>query len=699
MSKKRRLNIRSLLGMLPLSFIGLALLNCAQPVSAKVTKISITSTESPTFSGTSFGSVGQYERIQGTITGEVDPTNPQNAVITDIANAPRNSHGMVGYTSDFQIIRPVDLAKGNHRVLFDLPNRGVPYALNLFNNGSGNFKGAAGNPGNGFLMTQGYTLVQVAWDIAAPQTASTFAVNFPIAMHPDGSAITGIVLEEFVIDKSGTPASMPLTYAAATADKSQATLTVRENYEDTPIVISPGGWDYANAALTSVKLTSGAFGGSGSFGPTALYEFTYTAKNPVIAGLGFAVLRDFSSFLRNAQNDDIGTANPVAGDVQSIYTSCFSQPCRMMHDFVLLGFNEAEYLHNKNGKGGAGNQHEKVFDGVLNWVGGGNGIYMNYRFALTAKTHRQHIGRWYPEFQFPWANHITHDPITQQTAGRLVACSRTHTCPEIIELNSENEYWAKGGSLLTTDTEGNDLQLNNTPNVRYYLMSSLPHVAATAAGICQQPQNPLTAGPVLRALLVDMDEWVTGGTPPPDNRVPQRDDGTLVPSLPQSGVGFPGIPGVNYTGILHAGDLFDYGQQFDAGILSLLPPVDRGTPYPVFVPKTDDDGNNIAGIRLPEVSVPLATYTGWALRASASGNPVPIIDGCDAYGQKIPFRKTMTDRLAAGDPRLSLQERYADHATYVNLVTQAARQLQAQRLLLDMDVQAYIAAAMSAAVP
>jgi hypothetical protein len=241
--------------------------------------------------------------------------------------------------------------------------------------------------------------------------------------------------------------------------------------------------------------------------------------------------------------------------------------------------------------------------------------------------------------------------------------------------------------------------------VRYYLMSSLPHGAGTAAGICQQPQNPLVPGPVLRALTIDMDEWISGGIEPPHNRVPRRADGTLVPSLPQSGMGFPAIPAaatgtaVRYDGLLHTGDRFDFGPQFEQGILSVQPPTLIGTPYPVFVPKTDADGNDVAGIRLPDVSVALATYTGWALRAPQPADPVPVVDGCDASGQRIPFLKTKADRLAAGDPRPSLQERYPDHATYVNLVTQAADDLAHARLLLPADVAAYIASAQQASVP
>jgi len=230
-------------------------------------------------------------------------------------------------------------------------------------------------------------------------------------------------------------------------------------------------------------------------------------------------------------------------------------------------------------------------------------------------------------------------------------------------------------------------------------VASLPHGAGTAAGICRQPQNPLTPSTTLRALTLDMDAWVTNGTEPPANRVPTRASGTLVPSLPQAGMGFPHIPGVFYNGIMHTGDLFDFGPRFYEGILDVQPPILLGTPYPVFVPRTDTDGNDIAGIRLPDISVPLATYTGYAYRAPAPGDPVPIVDGCDAAGQRIAFFETRAERIAAGDPRLSIQERYANHSTYVNLVTQAAQQLQTERLMLEFDVTAYISAAQAADVP
>src|ERR1700722_148181 len=332
----------------------IAALGFAPPSYAGVTQINITCVQSPTFGGASFGSVGQYELLQGPFTGVVDPFNTQNAVIVDIRNAPRNARGMVTYSADFQILRPVNLSQGNHRVIFDLPNRGGATSLSTFNNGTSNDKSwcTSGLPsnftvGDGFLMNHGFTVVETAWDITVTPSGSSapsFGVTFPVARNRDGSSITGPSTEEFDIDFSAKPATQPLHYAAATADQSKATLTVRENYADAPIVIPSSGWAYTDSTLTAIQLTGGlVFGGPGTYSPTALYEFTYTAKDPLVAGLGFAALRDFATFLRTAKSDDHEhSANPLAGDVQAIYTTCVSQPCRTTRDFVLLGFNQPE---------------------------------------------------------------------------------------------------------------------------------------------------------------------------------------------------------------------------------------------------------------------------------------------------------------------------------------------------------------------
>jgi hypothetical protein len=649
--------------------------------NARITRIEIKRVEQPTFEGRAFGTVGAYEKLYGRAYGEVDPKDPRNAVIVDIAHAPKNARGMVEYDTDFMILKPVDLAKGNHRLWFEVNNRGSLGAFQQYNDArsdEGNNPTSANDAGTGFVMNRGYSIVTAGWDISAPSGDGRFTIKVPVAINADGSPIVGPPMEEFVIDNDRTMAGR-LTYPPASLDKSKATLTARTRYEDEPAVVPIDQWEFTDATGKGVRLVPEKT----PFAQGMLYTFTYQAKNPLVAGLGFAALRDVGSFLRYAEHDDAGTANPLAGGVEHIYTSCRSQPCRTMHDFLWLGFNEDE----------AG---RPVLSGIEKWIGGSTGIFMNYRFAQPGRTHRQHIARWYPEFQGPFTNEIAADPITGKTDGRLKRCTATNTCPKIFEVNSENEYWSKNMAVGLVDDQGKDR--NTEPaNVRSYLVSSLPHsgaVGPSGRGICQQSRNPLVANGVLRALLVALDQWVSTGKEPPASRVPRVSDGTLVAPLPREGVGFPAIQGVTYNGRMHTGDLFDFGPNFAEGILNVLPPRLVGTPYPALVPKTDTDGNDLAGIRLPEVAVPLATYTGWALRAFPAG----ANDGCDAAGQMIAFAKTKAERTANGDPRLSIEERYPSHAAYVDAVTAAANGLVRDRLLLEMDAEAYVKKAQAAAV-
>ncbi|HMI96248.1 MAG TPA: alpha/beta hydrolase domain-containing protein [Micropepsaceae bacterium] len=635
---------------------------------ARITRIEITKVEKPVFDGTAFGAVGQYEKIVGRAYGEVDPKDPRNAVIVDIANAPKNARGMVEYDTDVFILKPIDLAKGNHRLWFEVNNRGNMPAYESMTEAAvdDNNPTKAADAGNGFLMRQGFTILETGWDISAPKGEGRFTIRVPVAKNPDGSPIVGPSMEEFVVDNATTKRGR-LTYPAATLDKSKATLTVRTRYEDAPVTVPADKWQYTDEKGTSISLASDA-----AFENGKLYTFVYQAKDPLVGGLGFAALRDVGSFLRNAKADDAGTANPLAGGIQYVYTACQSQPCRTLHDYLWLGFNQDE-----TGK--------KVVDGISNWIGGSTGIFTNFRFGQAGRTQRQHIARWFPEFQGPFTNQVMLDPITGKTDGRLARCTASNTCPKIFETNSANEYWSKNMAVGLVDTKGKDLT-NMPDNVRNYFISSMFHGGAFGAkgkGICQQVRSPLTPNAILRALIVDMDEWVTKGTEPPASRVPSASKGTLVSPLPQEKQGFPKLQGVTYNGRMHDGDLFDFGPDFDKGIMTILPPKHVGTPYPALVPKTDADGNDIAGIRMPDVAVPVATYTGWALRAN-SGD-----DGCDGAGQMIPFAKTKAERMMNNDPRPSLEERYTSHADYVSKVSAAAANLQQARLLLDEDVQAY----------
>jgi alpha/beta hydrolase family protein len=649
-------------------------LTAAAPADARITRITVTTYESPTFGGYSWPGVGQYEKIAGKAYGEIDPNNPQNAVITDLALAPRNANGNVEYAFDYYVLKPIDLSKGAHKMMYEPPNRGSKFWGSFDRMTGGNDPGAVTDPAvlaNTFLQPRGYTLVWSGWDASAGTNNAAFktTITLPVAVNPDGTAITGPGYEYFL--SSGT--SYTLNYPAATLDQTTATLTHRVHLDDTPEVIPASGWAY-NADGTAISLAGGA-----SFVGNDIYEFTYTAKNPTVNGVGFAAVRDFNAWLRYSPSDDIGTPNPFINDVQRVYTDTLSQPARLLNDFTNLGFNQAE-----NGK--------KVFDGMLQWIGAGDGVNMNYRWSQPGRTNRNRQDLRFLEGLFPWANVTTTDPISGKTASRYDRCTTSNTCPYAMEIYSANEYWVKAASLMTTTPDGKaDLALDTSPYARNYFISSHQHGTgnATSKGACQQFQNPLDSAPIQRALWIAMDDWVTKGVAPPPSQVPKLADGTLV-APDQKSTGFPNIPGVTYTGLKTTRYRFDLGPNFyTTGIPTVNPPAftspyednpANGPIYPSFVPKTDADGNDIAGVRLPDVTVPLGTYTGWALRAGAWAN-----DGCEGSGQYIPFPATAADRMASGDPRRSIEERYPTSSSYYYAVLGAVNNFVANRWMLPED--------------
>src|SRR2546426_3045335 len=526
---------------------------CGSPgtADARIVRIQVTATESPTFGGYSWPGVGQYEKVVGKAFGEVDPFDTKNAVIVDIRLAPRNAGGKVEYSFDFYILKPIDLSRGAHKVMYEPPNRGGKTWGNFGRMPGGNDPGSVTDPtvlANAFLMPRGYTMVWSGWDKAAGASNAGFntTITLPIAKNADGSTITGPAYEYIVT--SGT-AAFTLSYPAATLDKSKATLTHRVHLDDVPAVIPATGWTY-DASGTTINLVPAGWVAND------IYEFAYTAKDPSVNGLGFAAVRDFNAWLRYEAADDSGTPNPLHGDIRRIYTEVVSQPGRFLNDFRHLGFNQAE-----NGK--------KVFDGLMQWIAAGDGINMNYRFSQPGRTERNRQAHLYLEGVFPFANVTTFDPITRKTDSRYASCTATKTCPFGVEIYSANEYWVKAASLLHTDPTGSR-DLPDSPFTRNYFMSSMRHGTGNAAsrGSCQQLLNPLNSAPVQRALFIALDEWATRGAQPPASRVPKLRDGTLVPP---SATGFPtNIPNpfpadvpprpfVTYTGLKTTRYLLNYG--------------------------------------------------------------------------------------------------------------------------------------------
>jgi hypothetical protein len=668
---------------------------------ARTTHIQVL-TRATAFGGYSFPGVGQYEAITGIAIGEVDPNDPKNALITDIQLAPRNANGTVSYQHNFYILKPIDLSKGNHKMMYEPPNRGgkTYQTLNRTPDGT-NDPGAlteAAFPGelaNSFLWTRGYTTVWSGWENnLGALSGLTATASFPIAhtvYNDPTTTITGPGYEYIV--SPGATYTLAYPAASSSPDPASATLTHRIHLDDNPDVVPASGWAYTDSTNTKIKLTSG------NFVANDIYEFSYVAKNPTVNGLGFAAIRDFNSFLRYAAADesDPPVPNPLAGDVTRIYTETSSQPARTLNDFTHLGFNQDE-------------SNRKVFDGMMQWIGAGDGINMNYRWSQTKRTERNRQEELYLEGLFPFANQTAFDPISGQTDGRYNKCTATHTCPLATEFYSANEYWVKAGSLMSTDPTGT-FDLPDQPEARVYLLASKQHGGAgnpASKGLCQQFLNPLDSAQVQRALWEDLDQWSTQGVPPPPSRVPRLDDGTLVPPPPVGDGLYVGIPGVTYTALKTTRYRFNYGPNFYAtGIPTINPPVGgppyednplNGPIYPSFVPKVDSDGNDIAGIRLPELTVPLATYTGWGLRSGVWAN-----DGCEASGQYIPFKATKAARIAAGDPRPSVEERYPSFAMYRAKVMNAIDNLVKDRLMLCEDTQSVYArllqAGLAAGVP
>src|SRR5262252_634484 len=692
--------------MLPLLVVALLTPGSAQ---ARVVLVQMSS---PTiaFGGYSWPGVGQYEKITGIAYAEIDPIDRRNNVIVDLSAAKtqsgpgqpgRTPDGKVAYLLNFYILKPVNLSEvdrnlnGYGKVMYEPPNRGNKTWTALGRvTGGGNDPASITDPNvlaGSFLMPRGYTLVWSGWEPLVPLTNLgtnlTASVALPIAVKSDGSAITGPAYEYIVSSAS----SFALSYPAATVDKSKATLTHRVHLDDPPVVIPASGWEYTGSAGAAIRLLPAGT----SFTANDIYEFSYTAKNPTVAGLGFAAVRDWMSWLRYETQDEstVPTLNPLANYITRVYTEISSQPGRMLNDFRHLGFNEDDH-------GSAG---RKVFDGHMQWIAAGSGIGMNYRFSQSGRTERNRQDHLYPENLFPFANVATTDPFTRKTDSRYAKCQATGTCPFGVEIYSGNEYWVKSASLLHTTPDG-AADLPDSPYTRTYFMSSMRHGTGNSAsrGLCQQFDNPLNSAPVQRALFLALDAW-TYGVEPPSSRVPRLFNGTM--TLPAD-TGFPSnIPDpfgetpngkVTYTGLKSTRYRYVLGESFyDSGIPSIFPPVMtppfeintavplvsvNGPIYPSFVPRTDSDGNDIAGVRLPDVTVPLATYTGWALRRGPQAN-----DGCEAAGQYIPFAKTKAARQASGDPRPSIEERYPTFAEYQSAVHRAIDGLVKDGLMLCED--------------
>lgn len=637
-----------------------------QPAAAHVIEFNITAVE-PFAEGSTFGNAGAYERVRGTFKGELDPADARNKVIVNLDKAPHNAAGRVEYEADFFMLRPVEAARGNHKLIYDVTNRGRKYIHWRLMDARPQSPAHANDPrtlddaGNGLLFKMGYTFVWSGWDPDAPRNNNGMAMK-PVIATDNGKPIVRVIRDELVNGtRSPERETFRLTHNAATTDKVQARLTVRRSEADVRQEIPATGWGYVNDREIRL-LPEGTKPVLGS-----IYEFHYPAKDPRVLGIGFAATRDLISFLRYGSADAKGTANPARG-IKATMGFGISQSGRFLRDFVHQGFNQDT-------------RGRKVLDGALAHTAGVGGVFLNAAFGQPARTNTQFEDHMMPENAFPFSTARMTDPVTGKTDGLL---RNDGFDPLWMEANTSTEYWQKGASLLVTDPLGTkDVEL--PANARAYLIAGTQHGGqawmTSTPGKCVNPRNPHSPTPALRALLVALSEWVDG-KPPPPTQTPRLQNNSLVAVQKLL---FPAIPGVAVAQrVSEFGVLTDWTK----------PAMDMRKPYRPLVTNVDADGNEVAGIRLPEIAVPLGTYTGWNLYQA------PYVEGelCDRDGTYIPFATTRADRDSRKDPRPSLEERYGTHAAYVGKVTDAAQKLVAARLLLQEDAERFVARANDEAV-
>ena len=656
----------------PLTIAFALALALASTAGAQTIRLEITSRDPMANSQTAYP--GGFELIRGKVHGEIDPKDPHNAIIQDLDLAPRNARGMVEYVATFSLAKPVNLSKSPRVLLYQVVNRGNGQAV---------------------ASREGYVSLVSGWQGDVIPTANNQTITVPIAKNKDGSPVTGPVLARFYDVPNGTKtapirlASLGTAQPYPPVDLAQpgATLTwhTREDYageHDAPQTIARGGWAFANCDTTPwpgtpdptrICLKDG-------FRADRLYELVYTAKDPLVLGVGLAATRDIVSFFRHAQKDAAGTSNPVAGAVDHAVSVGDSQSGNFIRTFIHLGFNQDT-------------RNRIVWDGAFPRIAARQAP-MNLRFALPGGA----AGVYEPGSEgVVWWTKYADKARGLKAAGLLDRCTATKTCPKIVEAFGSSEFW---GLRMSPDMIGTDAarDLPLPDNVRRYYYPSTTHgggrggfptSAAAGSGQCTLAANPNPEAEQTRALTLALVEWVTKGTAPPASRYPTLKNGDLVPAT-RDAVGYRDIPGLPFSDrVLNPVVRYDFGPGFHAvdlsGVIGVEPPRVVGV-IPTYVPRVNEDGNETTGVPSVQLQAPLGTYLGWnTIRAGFFAG-----QGCGFQGGWIPFAHTKAERLASHDPRPSLEERYGTHENYVAVVKRAADEAVRDRFLLPEDAERFV---------
>ncbi len=594
------------------------------------------------------GRIGSYEVIKGIISLEVNPDDPANQLIVDLKLAERNSRGNVEFSTEFELHKPVEASRGNHRLIYFVNNRGNKLGNNHFNY----------QANKNWLYSQGWSYLWCGWNCDVIESKRALNINVPVVTE-SGQTITGKIYSEIISYADGIVYSLPIVWGGSVAypplnmESLQAHLTRRRYRWEEPVEISRDQWSFARLENGQVVPDPNYLYVKEGIKPAWLYDLVYIGKDPKLTGLGLAVIRDVVSFFKYESADEKGFINPLADAIDYAFAWGHSQSARLLNHFIYQDFNGDE-------------KKRMVFDGIMaNCPGGGKGQF-NSRFAQTTRHGSHHEDTLYPVDFFPFNTVEQVDPASNERGDGLGRARKSGFLPKIFFINSSTDYWTRAASLLHTDVEGKkDAEID--PNVRIYAIAGRAHVDARV-------------GIISRALLTALDKWISAGVKPPESQIPKISDGSLV-TLEAFRNAFPDIPGAETPPSFYHPYRLDPGPRWQTeGIADHVPPK-VGPRYVCLVPQVDEDGNEISGIRLPEIAVPLATFTGWSLRAPSFSHTLR------RNGGRIwPFPRTTEERKQTVDPRKSMLERYPTKKDYLSKVTECILDLYNQRFLLDEDV-------------
>jgi len=641
------------------------------PLNARVLRVE-TANRTDVLGGKAFGNAGAYERITGRIYFSLAVNNPHNQRIVDLGNAVNLKKGEVEFSADFIAVQPKDARKGNGSMLLEVPNRGRGRILSLVDGGDWDL---AADAGDAWLLRSGFTVVSLGWQWDAAG-ADALRFSAPLAKE-NGKTITGLLRGDLMPSK--VMAEIPLghlilgniggsEYPVAAPDDPRNVLTIRDSRNGQRTIIPRSEWQFAQIVDGKLAPSDRHIHLNGGFQPGKIYEYVYVVADPVVAGGGFAAIRDFASYAKHDSN----AVTPAA----RVYGEGISQNGRFLRDFLYQGFN-------------ADQQGRIALDGVLAHVAGAGRGSFNCRFAQPSRDAQPTSSIFFPTDIFPFTDLPENDPVSGESGGLLDRAVAEKVVPRIFFSNTSYEYWGRVAALIHVSADGkHDAPISD--NVRIYHFTGLQHFSGPfppAKGkldlLGQQPQSPLPVKYFWRAMIANMDAWVRNGLLPPPSSYPKIADGTLVPLQDYAP---PAIPGVNRPHEANQAWRVDFGTNWRDGILSIQPPK-VSEPFPVLVPQVDGDGNERDGVRLPEITVPLATYASWNLRDPSIGAPDQRVSFELSY---LPFPKTAAERQTTGDPRKSIAERYSDRETYLTRYHAAVEDLVKQRWILPEDRDAIV---------